>query len=334
MMDKEKKIYNAITELPDDLTEEVNGSQFGAEYSVSIIKFGWKQWAGLAAMLMLLVSAVVFVPNWNGEDMTPLSSDTATTNKTTEPISLSAPPTTNTEPPYTPASPALTETSGNAPGTTAQTIDSTTVTTTPRNEITEEQATDIAFARFREIWGESQGVIVGIASGDVFYSIEITRVGETEPLMKFDISMKSGEIIREYDLSNLSDARFTKDRVMIVEGGNEYEVLEQFLHAWSEEMSASGMAMIEPWEANERLNIIVYTSDFRVEFKDSQHLSSARFVMYDSNYNLIYNDASQFSPPPPNPGVYFLEIAASWNNEETGSGSAHQFWAKIVVPYL
>jgi len=68
--DKEKKLFNAITELPEDLIDNVGDAHPGVptyEGNISFVKVSWLQWAGFAAAFLIIVAAVIFVPNWSGE---------------------------------------------------------------------------------------------------------------------------------------------------------------------------------------------------------------------------------------------------------------------------
>ena len=70
---KEEKIFNAITEVPDELIEEAKNTPLRQKS-----KQPWLKWAAAAACMVLIITAVLNLPALKQSD-TPPTTDTPST---------------------------------------------------------------------------------------------------------------------------------------------------------------------------------------------------------------------------------------------------------------
>jgi hypothetical protein len=205
--------------------------------------------------------------------------------------------------------------------------------------ICERSAKEAALRRYRQVFTSAAGEVKSIEIAEVrgfsVYRIDIGTPGsEYGKYYRVEINMMTGEILRDFHFNFIENPVFSKEKVKIISGGQEFEVFERWTHGWGNEMFASGRG-VEPWVIYDLLTDIPYSRDFSIEFFEQpdnmqgDRAGHALYSLYNADFENVYEWQDRFTIPRRS-GEYYLSIHASWTDED-GNGSSWQFWAKIVV---
>jgi uncharacterized membrane protein YkoI len=218
-------------------------------------------------------------------------------------------------------------------------------------EISAQQAEATALERFNLLWfdsapgfsGEIKSTELTAQRGERIYRVEVGQ-DNTDALLRVDINVQTGEIIREYQFVwHDVEPNFTKDIVYIFSGGTEHAPHQHWHHGSFEThpnpddpdepltgYSASGFPL-SPWDVDKFLTAIPLQADFEIRFAQS-HSGNALYTLYNDIYEEVYSFADKFTPPT-QAGEYILAIFTSLHTEDEDGvyWNAYQFLVKLAV---
>jgi len=135
--------------------------------------------------------------------------------------------------------------------------------------------------------------------------------------------MSSGGIAKDGSL--LYNLRISRDHKLISDG-EEHILFANWEHGWTKELSASGPRLTAQTIAH-ILPAVPYSSDFHIEFASPPDNNNVEYELYDENFEIRYKQT--FFTPPPQSGLYYLVLTASWTDSD-GNGERYQFFVKFV----